>query len=137
MRQIIFFKNQWVRNQDLFRPISSETTTLKSFQELCSEFNVPRSHFLKSLQIRHVISSFTSKRSFRTQLNEVETLLVTAQSIKGKISYIYRLLSEKVDTSFTPLKIIWEKDLGLNISDELWTEVCDRVYCSSTNVKIK
>jgi hypothetical protein len=68
-------------------------------------------------------------------LNEVETLLVTAQSIKGEISYIYRL-SEKGDSSFTPLKIIWEKDLGLTISDELWAKVCDRVYCSSTNVKM-
>ena len=70
-------------------------------------------------------------------MNEVETLLVTAQSIKGKISYIYRLLSEKGSSSFTPLKIIWEKDLGLTISDELWAEVCDRVYCSSTSVKMK
>uniref|UniRef100_A0A8K9UVS9 Reverse transcriptase domain-containing protein n=1 Tax=Oncorhynchus mykiss TaxID=8022 RepID=A0A8K9UVS9_ONCMY len=119
---------------DLFH---QKTTTLKSFQELCSEFDVPRSHFFKYRQIRHVISSFTSERRFRTQLNEVETLLVTAQSIKGKISYIYRLLSEKGSSSFTPLKIIWEKDLGLTISDELWAEVCDRVYCSSTSVKMK
>ena len=70
-------------------------------------------------------------------MNEVETLLATAQSIKGKISYIYRLLSEKGGSSFTPLKIIRENDLGLTISDELWAEVCDRVYCSSTNVKMK
>ena len=39
----------------------------------------------------------------------VETLFVTAQSIKGKILYIYRLLSEKGGSSFTPLKIIWGK----------------------------
>jgi hypothetical protein len=43
--------------------------------------------------------------------------------------------SEKGGSSFTPLKIIWGKDLGLTISHELWAEVCDRVYCSSTNVK--
>jgi hypothetical protein len=72
------------------------------------------------LQIRHVISSFTSKGRFRAQLNEVETLLATVQSSKDNISYIYRVLSEKGGSSVTPLKIIWEKDLGLTISDELW-----------------
>ena len=35
------------------------------------------------------------------------------------------------------MKIIWEKDLGLTISDELWAEVYNRVYCTSTNVKMK
>ena len=66
---------------NLFHP---NTTTLKSFQVRCSEFKKKIKN-ISDLQIRHVIYSFTSKGRFRAQLNEVETLLVTAQSIRQNL----------------------------------------------------
>lgn len=44
--------------------------------------------------------------------------------LKGKISLIYKALLEDHSSPLTALKKIWQKGLGIELSDDQWDNMC-------------
>ena len=63
---------------------------------------------LQYLQVRHTIVSLFVKGQFRLYPTELEQFITSSTSVKGKISHLYRILSESSQNSFSPLRTIWE-----------------------------
>lgn len=110
-------------------------STLKSFQEISNQYNIPQSNFFKYLQLRHFIKSLFDKGKLRFELAAIEQI-VTSSFSKGLISKIYKALSYSCTSSFESLKNVLEKDLGHEIEDTDWSEICNNLYSKCTSLGI-
>lgn len=107
--------------------------TLKSFAVLMSEYEIPKQDFYKYLQIRHLINTLKGEKRLRLNLEEI---LVKSTSSKGKISEIYSTLLDHYSSSLTPLRNIWQKDMGCAFDDDQWDMICQNVFSSLSCNKI-
>ena len=120
-----------------FKDLLNSNMQLKSFIDLRSEYNIPNKQFFKYLQIRSTTHSLIKERKLRLGLSEVEDNLLSSKTIKGKISTFYNILSREGQSSFLLLKNIWEKELGRNLEDNAWLNICERIHFPFTSNKIK
>jgi len=67
-------------------------------------------------------------------ITEVEKQLLSSFTLKKKISELYALLSNVGLSTFDSLRVIWEKDLGSNFSDEEWLSVCTCVFPKGVSI---
>lgn len=123
----VWYKKGILSIKDLFTD-----KVFATFQQLQEKFALPQSHFFKYLQIRSFV-----KDKFPSFPNEpisspMDSLLLANPFIKGGTSIIYSQLSElEQNTTLQYLKLAWEKDLGIELSDEHWTEAQERVHSCS------
>ena len=110
--------------------------TLKSFTDLMSEYEIPKQDLYKYLQIRHVISTLKKEKRLSLELTNLEKILVKSTSLKGKISVIYNTLLNHHSSSLTPLKNIWQKDMGCVFDEDQWDIICQNVFSSLSCNKI-
>ncbi|KAL7824967.1 hypothetical protein SRHO_G00342770 [Serrasalmus rhombeus] len=57
------------------------------------------------------------------ELTGLEELLLSSNSLKGRISAFYRLLSSTSVSSYNALRTLWERDLTVSFSDDEWCRV--------------
>lgn len=107
---------------------------LKSFQLLKQEFNLPNKDFYKFLQLRHFLESLLKDERIRLDLFDIEKQLYSSFSLKNKISVFYAMLSNVGSSSLDPLKLVWEKDFGTNLSDEDWVSACSSIYFRDASI---
>lgn len=69
-------------------------------------------------------------------LSNIEEILESATSLKGKISLIYSALLDRHSSSLTPLKNVWQKNLRYDFSDDQWDIICQNVFTSLSCNKI-
>lgn len=110
--------------------------TLKSFAVLMSEYEIPKRDFYKYLQIRHLINTLKGEKRLSLGLTNLEEILVKSTSLKGKISEIYSTLLDHYSSSLTPLRNIWQKDMGCAFDDDQWDTICQNVFSSLSCNKI-
>ena len=120
-----------------FKDLFQTNMQLKSFMELKTEYNIPNTDFFKYLQMRNIIQSLRRENKLRLELYEIEELLITSTTIKGKISEVYDILSKECHSSFLPLLEIWETDLAIKFDENIWLNICDRIHFPFTSNKIK
>lgn len=109
---------------------------LKSFAVLMSEYEIPKRDFYKYLQIRHLINTLKGEKCLSLGLTNLEEILVKSTSLKGKISEIYSTLLDHYSSSLTPLRNIWQKDMGCAFDDDQWDTICQNVFSSLSCNKI-
>jgi len=56
--------------------------------------------------------------------------------LKGKFSVIYNVLLDHHSSSFTPLKNIWQRDLGCDFGEEQWNIICQNTFTSLSCNKV-
>ena len=78
------------------------------------------------LQIRNVVGSLVKEKKLRFGLSQYS--LISSITIKGKISEVYGILSTTGHSCFLTLLKIWEKDLGLVLSENSWSNICGRIH---------
>jgi len=61
---------------------------------------------------------------------------VKSTSLKGKISVIYSTLLDHYSSSLTPLRNIWQKDMGCAFDEDQWDTICQNVFSSLSCNKI-
>lgn len=61
----------------------------------------------------------------------LDCFLTPIPTLKGSISYIYNQINLLRPESLNPIKMLWERDLGEVISEEIWAEILKRVHKSS------
>lgn len=102
-----------------------------SFSQLTDQFNIPGTHFYRYLQIRHFIASRYTTFPNLPEITPLDNILDIDARKKGVIKEIYCLLIEIHTPSLSIIKAHWEKDLGINLSDDLWDSMLKRVHSSS------
>lgn len=110
--------------------------TLKSFADLMSEYDIPKQDFYKYLQIRHLINTLKREKRLSLGLTNLEEILVKSTSLKGRISVIYVALLDHYSSALTPLRNIWQKDMGRAFDEDQWNTICQNVFSSLSCNKI-
>lgn len=93
------------------------------------QFDIPRTHLFRYLQIRHLIISRFKTFPKLPEATTLDNILDINVYKKGVVTEIYSLLFQSPSMSI--LKSHWEDDLGIKISDDLWTSILQRVHSSS------
>ena len=96
---------------------------LMSFDQIQQKYDLPRRHFFRFLQVRDFILRRTT---LLTNINTspIERAL-TIQFTRGFISILYGLLRSNATINTQDTKRKWERDLGVEIEDEVWCEMFD------------
>lgn len=92
-----------------------------SFSQISQKYSLDGRDFFRYLQIRNYIQKDTTLLT-NSSSSEIEKQLFKMHLIKS-ISSFYSLLSEYANTSTHFLKIIWEKELNIQVTDEDWNIV--------------
>ncbi len=121
-----------------FKDLFNLNMWLKSFIDLRSEYNISDKDFLKYLQIWSVAHSLIKANKLQFGLSEVEDILISSDTIKGKISEFYNILSQGGLSSFQTLMKIWEKELEMSFEENTWLNIIfERTHFPFTSNKIK
>lgn len=109
--------------------------TFASFEQLSKKISLPNQHFFRYLQIRNfVLHRFPQFPSMPSDTS-LDIFLKPAPTLKGMISFIYAQIHSLRLVSLSSIKALWEEDLGIAFSDDMWGNVLDKVHHSSINVK--
>uniref|UniRef100_A0AAR2LAI9 Reverse transcriptase domain-containing protein n=2 Tax=Pygocentrus nattereri TaxID=42514 RepID=A0AAR2LAI9_PYGNA len=109
--------------------------TFISFNQFKDKFNLSHIHFFRYLQLRHYvrqnISHFESKPSDHTLFG----FLHTDPTSKQLISHFITVLRSTPDT--TKFREAWAREIGSEITEEVWVESLSRVLCCSVNSRYR
>ncbi len=102
-----------------------------TFQQLSDEFSLPKQHFFRYLQVRSFVHDTFPGFPNLPSDSALDSFLTPIPTLKGFISYIYSQISLLRSEPLVSIKSLWEEDLGLALSEEVWTEILRRVHKSS------
>lgn len=100
---------------------------LQSFEDLSKQFNIPKKHFHKYLQARSYVFCKLGK-----EVKHLHPLVVFLANYSNRtptniMSKLYKILSNQ-DEKITNIRLKWEEELLLKITDEDWMEICSNVH---------
>lgn len=110
--------------------------TLKSFEQIRSDYDISNKDFFKYLQIRHFIDGLLKTQKIRLRLSELEDAMISGRFCKGMITKFYDLLQYSVSSAYGPLKPLWERDLGASFNQTEWTKICNGIFPKCTSISI-
>lgn len=102
-----------------------------SFEQLVQNYDIPRLHFYKYLQLRNFVASNTDVYPSCPPTSLLDAVLNCKSDRKQTISIIYELLNTHDLIPLDLLKNKWETDLDESISDDTWHKVIQRIFSSS------
>lgn len=108
--------------------------TLKSFDELERQYGIPKSHFYRYLQLRHMLIGVFGQISSAPKTAELLDDILRYYSL-GCSMYYSMLTQTAGDEALLALKHTWERDLNLTLEDEVWLKICKNVVkgCKSAS----
>lgn len=106
-----------------------------SFETLSREFDIPKSHFFRYLQIRSFVIKHYATYPNRPLSSPLEDCLHLQSISRGQISRTYNLLHLMDPTSLEELKRLWEQDLGLQLSDDIWNTSINLIHSTSICIR--
>lgn len=118
------------RLRDLF-----DGHTLMSFEQLRAKFDISNQDFFRYLQIRNFIKKDTTLLSDQSS-SCIERNVFSLQ-IGHSIGFFYRILKEYAMKGTLHLKVKWESELGVEITDDEWDEAWENVRSLSICNKVK
>ncbi|XP_059830496.1 uncharacterized protein LOC132396708 [Hypanus sabinus] len=89
-----------------------------SFQQLSVKFNLPNAHFFRYLQIRHFIAPLIPNFLEMPAKNATDLFLSMNPLGKGLISIIRDKLAALRWAPMDKIKMAWEQDLNISLSEE-------------------
>lgn len=101
-----------------------------SFEQLTSQFNIPKSHFFRYLQVRDFVRKRMANFPNKPVPSDLDTILSVDPCTKGSISKLMNIIVH-LQTVSDNLRIVWSQDIGTDINAETWKLVLNRVNSSS------
>ena len=106
-----------------------------SFEHIVREYDIPKSHFFRYLQVRSLVRKlFVSFPSRPTDV-WIEEFLDLDPLERGLISRLYSEIQRVASPSLNHLREQWGKDFGAVISDKVWRFAIERIHSTSICVK--
>lgn len=105
---------------------------LASFSQLQQKFKFPQSHFFRFLQIRNYIRAHIPSL-VNTSSSVIDKCLVQCKESKKSLPIIYDLLQSFTSPCTSSLKEEWEKELRVEISEEIWQRSLKDINKQSIN----
>ena len=105
--------------------------TLSSFSDLSQRFNLPKSHLFRYFQIRHFLQKQSPEFPNQPIHSEIDSILSLDPNAKGLISNIHTEIDSVRPEPVATLKLAWERDLGLELTEVVWGRVLGLVHMSS------
>lgn len=124
----------WHRNGLIFfRNLYSDKFI--SFEALETDHNIPRLHYFSFFQIR----SFTREKfpsfPFIPPRNNLDTILELDPYKKKHVSVIYNMIRALKLITWAKTKMAWEKDLGVELSEDMWQYSLEHIHTSSSCIR--
>lgn len=101
-----------------------------SFGQLASQFNVPKSNFFRYLQTRDFVRKKFVNFPNAPPTSDLDTILGIDPCAKGSISKLFNIIVN-LQFSSDNLRTTWSQDMGIEITEETWKAVLNRVNSSS------
>lgn len=106
------------------------------FSSLSTKYDLPRSHYFRYLKIRHYLSSQFSSFPSLPALSPWEELLKLPIDQKSLTSRIYSsVMSFDKKTAFK-IKLAWEEEIGVKLSDEYWAGAMERISSTTSCARL-
>ena len=103
---------------------------LMSFQQLSEMYKLGREDFYRYLQLRHHFNADIVCEKEKSPL-----ILLFIDVCKGlskkQVSSVYSILQSERKLSTTYIKQRWEKEVGINLSEEEWLNICKTITTTS------
>lgn len=107
---------------------------LASFSQLQQKFNLSQNNFFRYLQIRNYIRAHISSLE-NTSPSIIDKCVDQSKGSKKALAIIYDLLQSFNSPTTRFLKEEWEKEFGVEISEELWQESLKDINDHSINTR--
>lgn len=105
-----------------------------SFQQLKEKYSLGANDFFRYLQIRNCVRSHI--QSFETATpDKLDQCLMDCVTGKNTVSFIYETLLSLSQINMGNIKSAWEKELGVEIDDNIWTKGLCYVHSCSINTR--
>ena len=125
----------WHRNGLIFFCDLYSDNTFISFETLENDHNIPRSHYFRFFQIR----SFTREKfpsfPFIPPRNYLDAILELDPYDRKRVSVIYNMIRDLKPMSWDKTRMAWEKDLGVELSEDMWQHSLERIHTSSLCIR--
>lgn len=123
--------NVWLRKGlKCFKDLFIENK-FASFTQLSTKYDLPASHFFRYLQVRHFVTSSVSGFPGKSPDNIIDELMSFNPNRCKAVSFMLNLISRLDSPSSLAIKLSWERDLQITISESVWADVLRRVHSSS------
>jgi len=99
-----------------------------SFDHLLSRFHLSHYHFFCFLQILHYVRQAFSDYRIQQEEHCFYNLMRRAPDSRHMVSLLVSLFSSQLNTSSDYLRVAWEKEAGVNLSVNLWSEILKRIH---------
>ncbi|XP_072135984.1 MTOR-associated protein MEAK7 isoform X2 [Mobula birostris] len=106
-----------------------------SFDNLRGKYGLPHNHFFKYLQIRHFVKEKFPSFPVLPPAMLWEKFTLSFNN-KGLISELYSQLMSLGVQDLNKTKSRWEDDLGMDLVEEYWAKVLNRVHFSSSCARL-
>ena len=118
------------RVKDLFKE-----GVFMSFDQMVRDFNIPRSHFFRYMQIRAFVKKHFPSFPSLPRDSWVDEWLGRNPLHKGAVSRLYSDIQEIRPTSLDHIKTAWEGELGVSISDDSWQFAVEGIHSTSVCIR--
>lgn len=109
---------------------------LKSFQDLQTDFQMPKTQFFKYLQFRHALSPNLEGLTVLAEFSPIEAKVFMGDLQDRKISKIYHTLVTHSSPSLQHLRETWEGDVG-PLEGEDWVEALGSPRGAAISVNLR
>ena len=94
---------------------------LMSFDQIQQKYALPRNHLFRFFQVRDFIRRRTTLLT-NVDTSPIERILMM-DFTRGFISTLYGMLRSNTTVNTQDTKRKWERDLGVDIDDDVWSEI--------------
>ncbi|CAB1349379.1 unnamed protein product, partial [Coregonus sp. 'balchen'] len=135
----MFFQNStirlWSEKGITLLEHSYEEGILMSFEQLKQKYHLSNKDFFSYLQLWHVIKVNLKGQRNLPNMSPIEQLCHADRPLFKTISCVYnaRTSGPELDKS----RLRWEKDLGINLDEGLWSDLCRDGVTSTLNSRYR
>ena len=112
--------------------------TLKSFDDLKQQYDLPHTQFWRYLQVRHALQTiFGSRLQSPKPADKLHTILKVFGRGHEAAKYYKMLMESGGDGGVSALRLIWERDLGLSYDEQDLASICNyRIMSRDMRVRL-
>ena len=107
-----------------------------NFGELAAKYELPNSNLFRYFQIRNFVRIHNSSFPNIPLRSGVELILDAPRQVKGRMSFIYNIISSLRATPLEGIRAGWEEELGESIPDDVWNQAQTRVNGSTSCARL-
>lgn len=108
-----------------------------SFSNLSSENELPSTHLFCYFQVRHCISALFPTYPSTPNIQPWEELLSLKNNTKSIISVIYKQIKGLDSHPSEKVRMSWEQELGMTISEEQWEKAIKNIHSSIRSARLQ